>query len=474
MLLIVPEMQITYFRLLEQIHYVDELKGFMNDDDNIEGDFTELNNYDADHENNDKPKYNLDMNASHIERIDNEKWPQTGEIEMNTVNIRYEKIEERALNNVSFKLKNMEKLAIIGRSLSGKTTLLNALLRNIRVEVDDNNKTLGNIFIDGKNIESINLNKLRRNVFIIPQNPVLLNGNLIFNIDPLMQYKDEEILSAIKKTKLYEYILENIQNKQANMPPKDKYRIEKNEIPKINLNYSKRIDYLSKLNQEVKRTMTQIPLFVQNDSSEKVISTNKLPSVKSHPLENQPRTNFIKEKPQEITTQDLRSYQTITKLTEEFNMHSQNVVESTQNMNTEEKQFEKRIIEFKIENYGENLSVKERQLIYLARAILNKPKILLIDELAFEFDDENFTHIDSIIKNEFREVTIIRNLQNLRNVHFYDKIIMLDNGEVVEEGAPMELLHDKGSLLLKLTEEFKNDFECMNIGDCSDKRFMAY
>ena len=184
MLIIVPEMQMTYYKLNEQMHNIDELKTLMNDDDNIEGDFTELKNFEMDLEKNDKPRYNLDMNLSGNDRQDNEKWPQTGEIELNTVNIRYERIEDRALSNVSFKLKNAEKLAIIGPSLSGKTTLLNTLLRNVRIEIDDSNKTLGNIFIDWKNMESINLNKLRRNVFIIPQNPVLLNGNLIFNIDP--------------------------------------------------------------------------------------------------------------------------------------------------------------------------------------------------------------------------------------------------------------------------------------------------
>lgn len=85
-----------------------------------------------------------------------------------------------------------------------------------------------------------------------------------------------------------------------------------------------------------------------------------------------------------------------------------NHFESTHQMNFEDRQFDKKILEIKIENYGENLSTRARQLIYLARAILAKPKILLIDELSFDLDADNWGLIQEILRTQFKETTIMQ------------------------------------------------------------------
>lgn len=81
--------------------------------------------------------------------------------------------------------------------------------------MDETEKKLGSILVDRKNIEEVPLSNLRKKIFLIPQKPILLNGNLIFNMDPLMQYKDIEILGALKKSKLWDLFFASLKETQA-------------------------------------------------------------------------------------------------------------------------------------------------------------------------------------------------------------------------------------------------------------------
>lgn len=83
------------------------------------------------------------------------------------------------------------------------------------LETDETEKKLGSILVDRKNIEEVPLSNLRKKIFLIPQEPILLNGNLIFNMDPLMQYKDNEILGSLKKSKLWDLFFESLKETQA-------------------------------------------------------------------------------------------------------------------------------------------------------------------------------------------------------------------------------------------------------------------
>jgi ABC-type multidrug transport system fused ATPase/permease subunit len=85
----------------------------------------------------------------------------------------------------------------------------------VDLETDETEKKLGSILVDRKNIEEVPLSNLRKKIFLIPQEPILLNGNLIFNMDPLMQYKDNEILGSLKKSKLWDLFFESLKETQA-------------------------------------------------------------------------------------------------------------------------------------------------------------------------------------------------------------------------------------------------------------------
>jgi ABC-type multidrug transport system fused ATPase/permease subunit len=89
---------------------------------------------------------------------------------------------------------------------------------------------------------------------------------------------------------------------------------------------------------------------------------------------------------------------------------------------------------------GENLSLGQRQLICIARAILRQPKILIMDEATAFIDHETDLLIQRTIRQVFEHATIVTIAHRLRTIMDYDRIIVLEQGRVVECGSPAELL----------------------------------
>ncbi|KAK2533376.1 Abcc1 [Columba guinea] len=93
---------------------------------------------------------------------------------------------------------------------------------------------------------------------------------------------------------------------------------------------------------------------------------------------------------------------------------------------------------------GENLSVGQRQLLCLARALLRKSKILVLDEATAAVDLETDKLIQSTIKSQFEECTVLTIAHRLNTIMDYTRVLVLDRGEVVECGSPDDLLQEKG------------------------------
>nr|XP_009681743.1 PREDICTED: multidrug resistance-associated protein 1 isoform X3 [Struthio camelus australis] len=93
---------------------------------------------------------------------------------------------------------------------------------------------------------------------------------------------------------------------------------------------------------------------------------------------------------------------------------------------------------------GENLSVGQRQLVCLARALLRKSKILVLDEATAAVDLETDNLIQSTIKSQFEECTVLTIAHRLNTIMDYTRVLVLDRGEVVECGSPENLLQKKG------------------------------
>lgn len=99
---------------------------------------------------------------------------------------------------------------------------------------------------------------------------------------------------------------------------------------------------------------------------------------------------------------------------------------------------------------GENLSLGQRQLVCLARALLRKTKILILDEATAAVDLETDDLIQQTIHSEFRDCTIITIAHRLNTIMDYSRIMVLDNGKICEFDSPTVLLQDKDSLFYSM------------------------
>ena len=115
-------------------------------------------------------------------------------------------------------------------------------------------------------------------------------------------------------------------------------------------------------------------------------------------------------------------------------------------------------LKFNIQSKGSNLSNGQRQLVCIARSIIEKPKILLMDEATSNIDPVTDKKLHRVIKNEFKDSTIITIAHRLDTIIDYDRVFVFDNGELVEKGRPIDLLNDKGSIFNKMVRENGKDF----------------
>ncbi|CCM05744.1 uncharacterized protein FIBRA_07976 [Fibroporia radiculosa] len=122
-------------------------------------------------------------------------WPASGDLKVEKLSARYSSDGSRVLENVSFEVKSGERVGIVGRTGSGKSSLTLALLRCILTE--------GKVYYDGLPTDDINLDALRSSITIIPQIPELLSGTLRQNLDPFGQYDDAVLNDALQSAGLF-------------------------------------------------------------------------------------------------------------------------------------------------------------------------------------------------------------------------------------------------------------------------------
>lgn len=128
-------------------------------------------------------------------------WPSIGKVEIQDLQIRYRPGAPLVLRGISCTFEGGHKIGIVGRTGSGKTTLIGALFRLVE-------PTRGRIVVDGIDISTLGLHDLRSRFGIIPQDPTLFNGTVRYNLDPLSQHTDQEIWEVLGKCQLRESVLE--------------------------------------------------------------------------------------------------------------------------------------------------------------------------------------------------------------------------------------------------------------------------
>ncbi|XP_022919146.1 ATP-binding cassette sub-family C member 4-like isoform X2 [Onthophagus taurus] len=240
-----------------------------------------------------------------------DNWPSTGKIEYKKVNLRYPKTNQLVLKNLTFSIAPKERVCLIGRTGSGKTSMMSTLFRLYETET-------GKIYLDDTDTTEMNLKTLRSGISIIPQNPILFTGDLRSNLDPNNKYPDNVLWQALNEVNL--------------------------------------------------KTMCS---------------------------------------------------ETIT-------------------------------LDTKINENGKTFSAGQKQLICLARALIKRNKILILDEATSYLDNDTTDVIDKLINTKFSDCTIITILHRLKTVLNYDKVMILKDGDVIEFDSPNVLLKDKGSVFYNI------------------------
>ncbi|KAJ1731156.1 hypothetical protein LPJ61_002673 [Coemansia biformis] len=254
-------------------------------------------------------------------------WPQKGTLEVSGLFAGYTE-DVPVLHNLTFAIRHGEKVGVVGRTGAGKSTLAQALLRLIEAAA-------GRIELDGVDIAGVGLERMRQGVAIVPQEPVLFNGTVRFNLDPLGDHPDTLMLDALMLDALRRTLL-------LRGPP-------------------------------------------GGDDSASVAAFGSLDDA--------------------------------------------------------------------VTENGRSLSLGQRQLVALARALVRRSRLVIMDEATASVDFATDAGVQQAIRGaEFADSTLICIAHRLRTVIDYDRIMVLDEGQIVEFDTPARLLRRDGGLFRRMCE----------------------
>ncbi|XP_043945091.1 multidrug resistance-associated protein 1-like [Protopterus annectens] len=107
-------------------------------------------------------------------------------------------------------------------------------------------------------------------------------------------------------------------------------------------------------------------------------------------------------------------------------------------------------LHYKCSEKGENLSVGQQQLLCLGRALLRKTRIVILDEATSAIDLETENLIQSTLRTQFEDCTVLKIAHRLNTIIDCERVIVLENGHIVECGSPSSLIAQKGVFYLMM------------------------
>jgi len=102
---------------------------------------------------------------------------------------------------------------------------------------------------------------------------------------------------------------------------------------------------------------------------------------------------------------------------------------------------------------GSNFSVGQKQLFCLARTLLRRSKILILDEATAAVDVETDDLIQQTIRKEFKDSTIVTIAHRLETIQDYDRVVVMEAGSLIEQGPPSTLVRQPGTKFHDLAKE---------------------
>eukprot|EP00286_Rhodomonas_abbreviata_P022543 CAMPEP_0181302728 /NCGR_PEP_ID=MMETSP1101-20121128/8158_1 /TAXON_ID=46948 /ORGANISM="Rhodomonas abbreviata, Strain Caron Lab Isolate" /LENGTH=1569 /DNA_ID=CAMNT_0023408211 /DNA_START=111 /DNA_END=4820 /DNA_ORIENTATION=- len=250
-------------------------------------------------------------------------WPAEGKLVFENIVMTYRSHLPPALNKLSFETKGGEKIGIVGRTGAGKSSLAVALFRLAH-------NTSGTVRLDGVDVGQLELEVLRKQLSIIPQDPILFSGTIRSNLDPFLEKDDAAIWDALECVHMKELVA----------------------------------GYRSGL-------------------------------------------------------------------------------------------------EHKVAQGGSNLSIGQRQLFCLARALLRRSKVIVMDEATASVDMETDNLIQDTIRTHFKASTVLTIAHRLNTVMCCDRVMVLSDGRMLEMGPPADLSNDPTSQFHAMVTDPKKKAEML-------------
>ncbi|KAI9087145.1 hypothetical protein K1719_030909 [Acacia pycnantha] len=137
-------------------------------------------------------------------------WPEIGTICFKNLQIRYAEHLPCVLKDINCTFPGRKKIGVVGRTGSGKSTLIQAIFRIVE-------PWEGSIIIDDLDVCKIGLHDLRLRLSIIPQDPTMFEGTVRGNLDPLDQYSDQQVWEALDKCQLGQLVRSKEEKLQASV-----------------------------------------------------------------------------------------------------------------------------------------------------------------------------------------------------------------------------------------------------------------
>lgn len=285
--------------------------------------------------------------AGYSTRLVPAAWPSaSASIVFDNVSLRYADDLPNVLKGVSFDVKPGEKVGIIGRTGSGKSSLASSLFRAVELSG-------GRILVDDIDIKTIPLQQLRSRLSIVMQDPVLFSGTVRDNLDPFNEHEDAEVLDALRKVGL-----------AAPMDGQDE----------------------------------------MGDTQEQLIDLSD---------------TSIEVRPEAGRGTNMRLG-----------------------------------LDTPVSLGGANFSAGQAQLLSLARSLLRATRILILDEATSSTDMDTDAMVQRVIRTALKDSIVICIAHRLKSVIDYDRVVVMQDGRLVECGRPKELLEksdaDEGAFFKRL------------------------